>query len=336
MLTAPTARTSSNSAGERTSISFACASATRIAINCVGVVVDIVELDRDIESLRLYSINPWQAETWATSQQAISKHNASMDLIKIENATAWRGSTKVFDDLNLSIPADRSTAVLGPNGAGKSTLLRIITRKIYPNPTPDCVVEILGKSRWNVWELRKQLGIVSQDMQHAYRPDVNGFDVVASGFFSSVGIPEYLEVADAQRDRVNELLIELKIASLSTKEYAAMSTGEQRRFLLARALVHDPQTLIFDEPTSGLDIPGIFHYLETARRLMQIGKTLVVVTHHVHEIPPEVSHLVLMKNGDLLKAGPKSELLNDETMSELFDVSLKVIETEGYFQVLPA
>ena len=263
-------------------------------------------------------------------------HNASMQLINIENATAWRGSTKVFDRLNLSIPHDKSTAVLGPNGAGKSTLLRIITRKIYPNPTPDCVVEILGKSRWNVWELRKQLGIVSQDMQHAYREDVNGFDVVASGFFSSVGIPDHIQVDEQQRSRAEELLSELKIDSLRGKLYSAMSTGERRRFLLARALVHDPHTLIFDEPTAGLDIPGIFHYLNTARRLMQSGKTLVVVTHHVHEIPPEVSHLVMMKDGEVFKAGAKSDLLNDETISELFGVALKVVETEGYFQVLPA
>ena len=247
-----------------------------------------------------------------------------MDLIKIRNATAWRGATKVFKDFNLSIPSDRSTAVLGPNGAGKSTLLRIITRKIYPNPTTDCVVEIFGKSRWNVWELRKKLGIVSQDMQHRYREDVNGFDVVASGFFSSVGIPDHLAVNDQQRTRAEELLKELGIESLARKAYAAMSTGEQRRFLLARALVHDPHTLIFDEPTAGLDIPGIFQYLQTARRLMQTGKTLVVVTHHVHEIPPEVSHMVLLKDGDVFKVGAKAELLNDETISELFGVPLKV------------
>lgn len=259
-----------------------------------------------------------------------------MDLIKIRKATAWRGATKVFDDFNLSIPSDRSTAVLGPNGAGKSTLLRIITKKIYPNPTTDCVVEIFGKSRWNVWELRKQLGIVSQDMQHRYREDVNGFDVVASGFFSTVGIPDHLAIDDQQRTRVEELLLELNIDSLRTKPYAAMSTGEQRRFLLARALVHDPHTLIFDEPTAGLDIPGTFQYLKTARRLMQSGKTLVVVTHHVHEIPPEVSHVVLMKDGDVFKTGAKADLLSDETISELFGVPLKVIETEGYFQVLPA
>ena len=259
-----------------------------------------------------------------------------MNLLRIENATTWRGATKVFDGFDLTIPANQNTAILGPNGAGKSTLLRIVTKRIYPNPSADSVVEVLGKSRWNVWELRKQLGIVSQDMQHTYRPDVIGFDVVASGFFSSVGIPDHLEIDDAQKARVDELLDELKIESLSIKLYAAMSTGEQRRFLLARALVNDPHTLIFDEPTAGLDVPGIFHYLETARKLMQRNKTLLVVTHHVHEIPPEVSHVVMLKQGKVMAAGSKQDLLVDQTISDLFDVPLKVIETEGYYQVLPA
>lgn len=258
-----------------------------------------------------------------------------MNMIRIENATTWRGATKVFDGFDLTIPADQNTAILGPNGAGKSTLMRIITKKIYPNPSSDSIVEVFGKSRWNVWELRKQLGIVSQDMQHAYRADVIGFDVVASGFFSSVGIPDHLHLDEAQKTRVGSLLKELKIESLASKLYSAMSTGEQRRFLLARALVNDPHSLIFDEPTAGLDVPGIFHYLQTARELMQGGKTLVVVTHHVHEIPPEVSHVIMLKKGEVMASGPKSEMLADKTVSELFDVPLKVIENDGYFQVLP-
>jgi iron complex transport system ATP-binding protein len=258
-----------------------------------------------------------------------------MDLLNIKNATVWRGPHKVFDNFELTIPSDRSTAILGPNGAGKSTLLRIVTRKIYPNPTTGCVVEILGKQRWNVWELRKQLGIVSLDMQHQYRDSVVGFDVVASGFFSSVGIPEYLQVDEAQAERVDKLLADLNVSHLREKEYAAMSTGEQRRLLLARALVNDPQNLIFDEPTAGLDIPGTFQYLETARGLLRSGKTLVVVTHHVHEIPPEVSHVVLMKNCRVLKSGPKEDLLNDATISDLFETPVKVVETDGYFHALP-
>ena len=264
-----------------------------------------------------------------------SSQNGGMNLIKIENATAWRGSTKVFDNLCLTIPANQSTAILGPNGAGKSTLLRIITRLIYPNPTPGCVVEILGRRRWNVWELRKQLGVVSQDLQHSYRPDVSGFEVVASGFFSSVGIPDHLHLESNEVARVKELLSNLAVEHLSEKRYAAMSTGEQRRLLLARALVHDPGTLVFDEPTAGLDIVGKVEYIRTARRLMQNGKTIVVVTHHVDEIPPEVSHVLLLKNGTVMATGPKAELMNDETIGSLFEVPVRVVDNDGFYQVLP-
>lgn len=258
-----------------------------------------------------------------------------MNLLNIKNATVWRGASKVFDGFNLVIPADCSTAILGPNGAGKSTLLRIVTRKIYPNPTEGCVVEILGKQRWNVWELRQQLGIVSQDMQHQYRENVSGFDVVASGFFSSVGVPEHLQVDADQATRVEDLLRQLNVAHLKAQPYASMSTGERRRLLLARALVHDPQNLIFDEPTAGLDLPGTFQYLETARQLIRSGKTLVVVTHHVDEIPPEVSHVVLMKDCRVLRSGPKEELLTNETISELFETPVKITQTDGYFHAVP-
>lgn len=264
-----------------------------------------------------------------------SSQNGRMNLIRIENATAWRGSTKVFDNLCLTIPANQSTAILGPNGAGKSTLLRIIARLIYPNPTPGCIVEILGKRRWNVWELRKQMGIVSQDLQHAYRPDVKGFDVIASGFFSSVGIPDHLHLDVAQENRVGELLTDLGVEHLGEKQYSSMSTGEQRRILLARALVHNPGTLVFDEPTAGLDIVGKIHYINTARQLIQNGKTIVVVTHHVDEIPPEVSHVVLLKDGKVVSTGPKNELLNDATIGSLFDVPVKILQNDGFFQVLP-
>ncbi len=258
-----------------------------------------------------------------------------MELLKIKNATAWRGTTKVFQGLNLSVPVGESTAILGPNGAGKSTLLKIVTRQIYPNATADCVVEILGKRTWNVWDLRKKMGLVSSDHQNRYRGEVTGHDVVASGFFSSVGIPDHLELDESQTARVIDVLAQLSIADLSAKQYGCMSTGEQRRCLLARALVHDPASMIFDEPTAGLDIPGIFQYLRTASRLIQRGKTLVVVTHHVHEIPPEVRNIVLLKQGNVFRTGTKSDLIRDDVMSELYDTPVRIVESNGYLSAIP-
>lgn len=258
-----------------------------------------------------------------------------MNLLKIRNATAWRGKTKVFNGFDLDVPWGESTAILGPNGAGKSTLLKIVTRQIYPNPTPKCVVEILGKTRWNVWELRKKMGIVSHDQQNRYRDDVTGYDVVSSGFFCSVGVPDHLDMDDAQRARAEQLLAELSIENLRSKAYGTMSTGEQRRCLLARALVHDPASMIFDEPTAGLDIPGIFQYLLTASRLIQQGKTLVVVTHHVHEIPPEVTNVILLKKGEVFRTGTKEEILCDSVISELYETPVRIVESNGYLAAVP-
>jgi len=114
-----------------------------------------------------------------------------------------------------------------------------------------------------------------------------------------------------------------------------MSTGEQRRHLLARSLVHDPSVLVLDEPTNGLDLQAQFQFFETVSRLIDTGKTIVLVTHHVHEIPKEVSRLVLLKSGAVLVDGPKEEVLTSKNLSELFEIPVKVSVTGGYFHASP-
>ena len=115
-----------------------------------------------------------------------------------------------------------------------------------------------------------------------------------------------------------------------------MSTGQQRRFLLGRALISDPDALLLDEPTTGLDLSATFHYLETLRMLMRSGKTVMLVTHHLHEIPPEIERVVLIKNGSIVSDGNKAEVLTSESLSGLFDYPLQVMTVNGYYQVLPA
>ncbi len=257
-----------------------------------------------------------------------------MNLLHLQNATAYRGSTKVFDNFGLTIPIGQSTAVLGPNGAGKSTLLKIISREIYPVQTSDCQVEIFGQSRWNVWDLRERRGIVSLDLQNDYAPNANGHDVIASGFFSSVGL--YQKLNSDQESAIQTALSELGIEHLSHKPLSKMSTGEQRRCLLARAMVNQPEAYIFDEPTTGLDMKATFQYLDTVERLIKTNHTVVVVTHHLHEIAPSIGNVVLLKSGSVLIQGPKREVLTSESLSELFDVGVNVVESEGYFRAIPA
>ena len=234
-------------------------------------------------------------------------------LIEIRNATVWRGSTRVFDRLNLSIAQHEPAAILGPNGSGKTTLLKLINRELYPVPSEDTVVRILGRDRWNVWELRSHIGIVSHDLQARYRPATTGLAVVLSGFLSSIGIHGSLaaRITPSQKDRARAIMASLGIAALEDIPLGRMSTGQQRRCLLGRALVHDPDTLILDEPTAGLDLSAGFDYLARLRALARQGKNIVLVTHMLNEIPPDIDRVILLKAGEVVADGPKAGVLTE-------------------------
>ena len=256
-------------------------------------------------------------------------------LVEIEDATVFRGDTRVFAGLSLEIDTGVSTAVLGPNGAGKTTLLQLIAHEVHPVAQPTTRVRVLGRSSWNVFELRSELGLVSHELGMAYQREVLGLDVVVSGFFSSIGTYEHQQIVPSQLEAARAVMRRLGIAPLERRSMRAMSAGEQRRCLLARALVHDPHTLLFDEPTTSLDLKSAFELISDLRALAHGGKTLVIVTHHVQEIPPEVSRVVLLKAGSVFASGKKTELFRSETLSSLFDAPLEVVERSGFYQVYP-
>ncbi len=258
-----------------------------------------------------------------------------MNLIDIQNATVYRGDTRVFHEFSLSIGEGENTAIIGPNGAGKTTLLKLLNRDLYPVYEPDSHVRILGRERWNVWELRKSLGVVSHDLQTHYLGYVRGIEVVLSGYYASVGVYDYQSFDDAQIENARRIVRWLGVDDISDRVFATMSTGQQRRFLLGRALIHQPRHLVLDEPTSGLDLKATFQYLAVIRRLMQEGRTLLLVTHHIHEIPPEIDRVILMANGRIVGDGAKAEMLSDDRLSRLFDVPVHVVGANGYYQTLP-
>jgi iron complex transport system ATP-binding protein len=257
------------------------------------------------------------------------------NILEIKNASIFMGRTKVFNELSLEISSNHSTAIIGPNGSGKSTLLKLLGREIYPVYSKNSYVKIFDKERWVVSELKTYIGIVSYSLQQNYSPDAIGLFVVLSGFYGSDGIWSFQTFDDYQIDKANKTIDELGLSNLKHRKFETMSTGEQRRFLLARALVHDPKVLILDEPTSGLDLRASFQYLDTIRRLMSDGKKIVLVTHHIHEIPPEISQIVFLKDGKVLANDTKEKLLTGDNLSSLFDTPISVIEKSGYFQTIP-
>lgn len=258
-------------------------------------------------------------------------------LLDIRNATIWRGNTRVFDDLTLTIERHERVAILGPNGSGKTTLLKTINRELYPVECEGSWVRILGRERWNVWELRRHIGIVSHDLQQRYQPAATALEVVLSGFLASIGVHGLLgKRIDATRvAAARDILEKLGIADLADTPLKSMSTGQQRRCLLGRALVHRPDTLILDEPTAGLDFAASFDYLARVRALAREGCNIIIVTHHLNEIPPEVGRVVLLDRGMVAADGPKASVLSPELLSRVYGTPVAVAEIDGYYLAYP-
>lgn len=263
--------------------------------------------------------------------------NRAPPLIDIRNATIWRGRTRVFDNLDLRIDQHERVAILGPNGSGKTTLLKTLNRELYPVRKEGSWVRILGRDDWNVWELRRRIGIVSHDLQFRYTPTTTAVEAVVSGFFSSIGVHGTLAdlVTSIHVERARELLTRLGIDSLADTQLREMSTGQQRRCLLARALVHDPNTLILDEPTEGLDFAASFEFLARVRSLSAAGCNIVVVSHHLNDIPPEVERVIVLKGGKVVADADKSTVLTGAVLSDVYETSVRVREIDGYFLAYP-
>jgi len=262
---------------------------------------------------------------------------ADVPLIDICNATIWRGNTRVFAGLNLRIEQHERVAIVGPNGAGKTTLLKTINREIYPVAGAGSHVRILGRDNWNVWALRRHIGVVSHDLQMRYTPATTALEVVISGFHSSIGVHGTLadRVTPAERTAARTTLEQLGVGDLASTELRHMSTGQQRRCLLARALVHDPATLILDEPTAGLDFAASFDFLARIRDLAARGRNVLIVTHHLSDIPPEVDRVVLLADGRVAADGAKAVVLDGKTLSDVYGTPIRVAEIDGHYLAYP-
>jgi len=257
------------------------------------------------------------------------------ELLTIDRASVMQGDRLVLDQLTLRLADGQHTAILGPNGSGKSTLVKLIARHLYPLAQRDGsgTVRIFGRDRWNVAELRSLLGIVSPAVQLDYTSDtpVEVFDAVVSGFFAARGTSFNHQITDDMRERATEALTQVGATSLVGRNMVSLSTGEARRVLIARALVHRPRALLLDEPCAGLDMASRRHFLESLRALARSGTTLLLVTHHVEEILPEIDNVVLLRDGQVFKQGDKSSTLTDGALSETFGMPVRVTTHGNYY-----
>jgi iron complex transport system ATP-binding protein len=264
-------------------------------------------------------------------------------ILELQDATVVKDDRRVLDGLSLTIHEGEHTAIVGPNGAGKSLLVSLLThdqRPIAPaNGTPP--VRVFGQSKWNVFDLRSQLGIVSTDLHQRFvngnsEGSITGEAAVVSAFLVSYGILRYGTITDDMRVRAAAALAAAGVPHLASRTLDEMSSGEARRVLLARALVTSPRALVLDEPTTGLDLAGRHGFMERVRQIAQAGTTLVLITHHIEEIVPEIERVILLRGGRIMADGPKRSVLTGERLTELFGLRVIVDETDGYRYARPA
>ena len=249
--------------------------------------------------------------------------------LELRDAVVQRAGSPILSIDAFRLDEGEHLALLGPNGSGKSTFVKLITREVLPLYRDDPPVLFRGRDRATLAEVKRSLGIVSSSMQDQIAVHVPAVDVVAGGLFGSLGIPARTDndtVADA-RVRAHAAMELLGVDDLAARDIMTLSTGQARRVLIARALVHDPDALIFDEPCTGLDPEGMYYVRSSMRTIAQAGKSIVLVTHYPEDIIPEIERVVLLKNGRLHADGAKESLMNDQVMSGLFEVPLHVQRT---------
>jgi iron complex transport system ATP-binding protein len=255
----------------------------------------------------------------------------SPPLLEFRNVNVWLGTRQVLHALSVTVDAGEHIAILGPNGAGKSSFIKTVLRELYPDANAaGTLFRIRGEEVWDVFALRSTIGVVSNDLQFTFTREITGREVLLSGFFSSIGLFNQT-ITPAMEHKVDEILAFLEIEHLGDRTMTEMSSGESRRLLIGRALVSGPKTLILDEPTNSLDLHALHMFRATIRKVAQSGTGIILVTHNVHDIIPEISRVILMKDGRFVKDGKKEEILTDREIGRLFGVTVNVRNEGGYY-----
>ena len=258
--------------------------------------------------------------------------NEDVPLLDFNNISVIKEDKLILDQISLTVGSNENIAIVGPNGSGKSSLIKMMTREYYPlADAPDLRMKIMGEEVWNIFDLHKQMGIVTTDLQNTCLRDITVLETVLSGFFSSIGIYDIYDVTIEMEATAYEILKFLGIRHLADKMMTRISTGEARRALIARALVHDPKALVLDEPTNSLDMKSVFQFRKTISAVANAGKNIILVTHDLSDIIPEISRVILIKDGKIFADGKKEDILTNENLTALFEVPVTVQKYGNYY-----
>ena len=264
--------------------------------------------------------------------------NSQKNLIawaNFKNINVYIDQREILSNINLNLNYSENTLILGPNGSGKSTFLKLLNRSIYPISKKGSSFKLFSVENINIWDVRKRIGFIFKEMEERVSNGVNLYDVITSGFSGTFNSRYSNFLTERERIKVENLINEWELKNIIYNNFNALSDGQKRRGLLARALVYEPNILVLDEPFCNLDIKSNFILNKNLNKLIDNSVSIVYVTHNLESILPKTNRVILIKKGKVIKDGNPNEIINSKIISDLFEISINVVYQNGYWRGIP-
>ncbi len=248
-----------------------------------------------------------------------------------KNINCFKNGFRVIKDLNLKIAYSENVILIGPNGSGKSSLIEVINRNIYPVIANESKLKIFGKELINLWELRKRISTVNNDIKNRINPKLQVFDLILSGLYG-----RYCYVQNkSERDsyKVEKIMKKMNISYLSKKYFSYLSDGEKKISLIARALIKKPDILILDEPIANLDYKSKFFVVDKINELSKLNTSIFCVTHDISMITRIYDRVLMLKDGKIIADGQQNKVINGENLNKLYGIDVEVAKNNGLWNI---
>jgi iron complex transport system ATP-binding protein len=248
-----------------------------------------------------------------------------------KNINCFKNEIRVIKDLNLKLAYTENVILIGPNGSGKSSLIELMNRSIYPVKTNKSKLKIFNKELINLWELRKRISTVNNEIKNRINPNLKVFDLILSGLYG-----RYCYIQNkSERDfyKVEKIMNNMNISNLSKKNFSYLSDGEKQISLIARALIIKPDILILDEPTANLDYKSKFFVVDKISELSKLNTKIFCVTHDISMITKIYDRVVMLKNGKIIADGFQHNVINSENLNELYGIEVEVTKKDGFWNI---
>ena len=248
-----------------------------------------------------------------------------------KNINCFKGGFRVIKDLNLKLTYSENVVLIGPNGSGKSSLIEVINRNIYPVIANESKLKIFGKELINLWELRKRISTVNNDIKNRINPNLQVFDLILSGLHG-----RYCYVQNkSERDSytVGKIIQKMNISNLSKKYFSHLSDGEKQISLIARALIKKPDILILDEPIANLDYKSKFFVIDKVNELSKLNTRIFCVTHDISMITKIYDRVIMLKEGKIIADGNQNKVINSENLNKLYGIQVEITKKNGLWNI---